>query len=411
MNIHKYKGETETEAMSAIKEELGPEALIISVKHIRPKGIFKLFKKAFVEITAAVDDRHISDVYEEKTLPKIQLDASSIQKNNEMIGKQSHQSTSELDAFKEFIEKYSKKQEENKDDIVELEKTVEIEHQIESKGEKNTDISENIGNIPMLQVIYEQLIQNEVEEKFVNVLMEGLVEYVQENETDIDDIVSIIYKRIVKNISNYDTIDVDSINKNVFFIGPTGVGKTTTIAKIASLFSLNFGKDVALITADTYRIAAVEQLRTYANILGIPIRAVYSEEEMMEAIEFFKDKELVLIDTAGRSYKNYEHQQELKMLLDTVKDKEVFLALSMATKYKDMLEMIKSYKAMAMFRVIFTKLDETSTYGNIFNICQETGVPLSYVTFGQNVPDDMSEINPHDIAKCLLGGETIGSSN
>jgi flagellar biosynthesis protein FlhF len=189
------------------------------------------------------------------------------------------------------------------------------------------------------------------------------------------------------------------------------VGKTTTIAKIASLFSLNYGKDVALITSDTYRIAAVEQLRTYANILGIPIKVVYSREEMMEAIDFFSDKELVLIDTAGRSYKNQEHQQELKELLEAVSDKEVFLALSVATKYKDMLKMVNIYKAMTEFRVIFTKLDETVSYGNIFNIRKATGVRLSYITFGQNVPDDISEINPHEIAKSLLGGGTFGSSN
>lgn len=409
MNIHKYKGQTEKEAMTAIKAELGPEALIVSVKHVRPKGVFKLFRKSFVEVTAAVDDRAISDNQIEGALPKINLNAALIQKNNKTMQEQKvDYEDSELDEFKRFIEKFSEKQEK----VIEKpeEKSIEIipetipEIQEEIKIDDPTDI-------PMLRVIYEQLLENEIDEKYANELMAGLVEYVYGNETNIDDIVSIIYKRIVKNMSDYDTIEINKMNKNIFFIGPTGVGKTTTIAKIASLFSLNYGKDVALITSDTYRIAAVEQLRTYANILGIPIKVVYSREEMMEAIDFFSDKELVLIDTAGRSYKNQEHQQELKELLEAVSDKEVFLALSVATKYKDMLKMVNIYKAMTEFRVIFTKLDETVSYGNIFNIRKATGVRLSYITFGQNVPDDISEINPHEIAKSLLGGGTFGSSN
>jgi flagellar biosynthesis protein FlhF len=405
VNIHKYKGQTEKEAMAAIKAELGPEALIVSVKHVRPKGFFKLFRKSFVEVTAAVDDRAISDDRIERTLPKISLNAASIQKNNKTMQDQKvDYEDSELDEFKRFIEKFSEKQEK----VIEkpAEKSIEVipETQEKIKIEDPTDI-------PMLRVIYEQLLENEIDEKYANELMTGLVEYVYGNETNIDDIVSIIYKRIVKNMSDYDTIEINKMNKNIFFIGPTGVGKTTTIAKIASLFSLNYGKDVALITSDTYRIAAVEQLRTYANILGIPIKVVYSTEEMMEAIDFFSDKELVLIDTAGRSYKNQEHQQELKELLETVSDKEVFLALSVATKYKDMLKMVNIYKAMTEFRVIFTKLDETVSYGNIFNIRKATGVRLSYITFGQNVPDDISEINPHEIAKSLLGGGTFGPGN
>jgi flagellar biosynthesis protein FlhF len=410
VNIHKYKGQTEKEAMTAIKAELGPEALIVSVKHVRPKGVFKLFRKSFVEVTAAIDDRAISDDRVERTLPKISLNAATIQKNNQtMLEQKVDYEDSELDEFKRFIEKFSEKQEK----VIEkpVEKSIEVIPDTQEETKIDETKIDDPTDIPMLRVIYEQLLENEIDEKYANELMVGLVEYVYGNETNIDDIVSIIYKRIVKNMSDYDTIEINKMNKNIFFIGPTGVGKTTTIAKIASLFSLNYGKDVALITSDTYRIAAVEQLRTYANILGIPIKVVYSTEEMMEAIDFFSDKELVLIDTAGRSYKNQEHQQELKELLEAVSDKEVFLALSVATKYKDMLKMVNIYKAMTEFRVIFTKLDETISYGNIFNIRKATGVRLSYITFGQNVPDDISEINPHEIAKSLLGGGTFGSGN
>ena len=188
------------------------------------------------------------------------------------------------------------------------------------------------------------------------------------------------------------------------FVGPTGVGKTTTIAKIASYFTLNLNKKVALITADTYRIAAVEQLRTYANILNIPIKVVYTAQELNEAIGFFKEKDIILVDTAGRSFNNNEHQDEIVELVNKIKEKEVFLVLSLTTKYKDLVSITKAYERIPEYKIVFTKLDETSSYGNILNIKRKTGVKLSYVTFGQNVPDDISELNPHVIAKKILGG-------
>ncbi|MFG6382633.1 MAG: DEAD/DEAH box helicase family protein, partial [Lachnospiraceae bacterium] len=196
--------------------------------------------------------------------------------------------------------------------------------------------------------------------------------------------------------------------KVVFFIGPTGVGKTTTIAKIASRFKVEKGKKVALFTADTYRIAAAEQLRTYANILDTPLNIIYSPQELKEELKKLEDYDLVLVDTSGFSHKNEEQRDETKELINKVPkeyEKEVYLVLSATTKYRDLIEIANMYKEHFQFRMIFTKLDETSCLGNILNMKLYTGADLSYLTSGQNVPDDIELFNTQKIVKLLLGGK------
>ena len=215
-----------------------------------------------------------------------------------------------------------------------------------------------------------------------------------------------MYQKIVLKLGQIHTIGGEGGAKYLFFIGPTGVGKTTTIAKIASMLKMDQKKKIALMTADTYRIAAVEQLTTYANILDIPLHVVYSPEEVKEAKERLKDYDIVLVDTAGRSYKNREQRDDLERLLNSVppQEREVFLVLSATTKYYDLLRITENYLQITDYALIFTKLDETSSIGNLLNIHMKTGAPLSYATFGQNVPDDISVIDPQNIAKQLLGG-------
>ena len=150
----------------------------------------------------------------------------------------------------------------------------------------------------------------------------------------------------------------------------------------------------------------MDQLRSYATILNIPLRVIYSETEIQEAIEEFKEYDIVLIDTAGRSHKNKEQRDDIERLLLSVPEdkREIYLVLSATTKYKDLVKITEAYSAIAKYNLIFTKLDETGGIGNIFNIKMLTDAPLSYTTFGQSVPDDISKINPQAIAKQLLGG-------
>ena len=221
----------------------------------------------------------------------------------------------------------------------------------------------------------------------------------------MNNILSSVYQKIVLKLGQTKTISYGSKKpKFIFFVGPTGVGKTTTIAKIASKFKIEEKAKIAFLTSDTYRIAAVEQLRTYANILGVPLKVVNSEDELKMARDEFIDYDLVFVDTAGRSHRSKEQRDDIEALIDSIpeNEREVYLVLSATTKYIDLIKITETYSDITDYNLLFTKLDETDTKGNILNLRMLTHAPLSYTTFGQNVPDDISEINVQDIAKHLL---------
>jgi len=189
--------------------------------------------------------------------------------------------------------------------------------------------------------------------------------------------------------------------KVVALIGPTGVGKTTTIAKLAANFALMQGKRVALITVDTYRIAAVEQLKTYSQIIGLPVSVAYSHAEIPKIMQQYEDYDLILIDTAGRSPQHTMQVGELKSLLDTVRC-ETHLVLSAQTKEQDMVDAIRRFSVVGVDRLIVSKLDETSSYGTLLNVVDQTGLPLSYITTGQKVPEDLETAEGGRLAEFIL---------
>ena len=209
------------------------------------------------------------------------------------------------------------------------------------------------------------------------------------------------YVRKAIRIANGITLYSDK-PKIVALIGPTGVGKTTTLAKIAAKFVLEEGAKVALITADTYRISAVEQLKTYSDILGLPLEIVYNPQALQEAIEKHRDKQLILLDTAGRSQYNAYQMKELSELLNIDADIEKHLVMSATTKTSDGLELLDNFSLCKPDRVIFTKVDETKTHGIILNILHRRKAALSYLTNGQSVPDDIEPASIEKLAELLL---------
>ncbi|NLJ91072.1 MAG: flagellar biosynthesis protein FlhF [Clostridiales bacterium] len=361
MIIKKYIGESETEAIMLAKEDLGKDAIVTNIKRISPKGIFKFFRKPSVEVTAAIDD--------EKPPSK------SYSSNNNL-------------SFEEKIQ-YIQNLLQNKDEEEPIAK------------DKEEVIEEN----QYKGLIFEQLLSNGLEEKYIkNILNESNLS----SDLSLEQTLAQVYQNIVFKLGETNKIDFEKGKcKYVFFVGPTGVGKTTTIAKIASCLSIYEGAKVGLLTLDTYRIAAVEQLRTYASILELPFNVAYSLEEFDNLKDEFTDFDLVLVDTAGMSHKNKEKQQELKDYINVVDEnnRDVFLVLSSTTKYEDLISIAKHYSSLIpKFSLIFTKLDETSNIGCILNLKLLTGANLSYVTTGQNVPDDILVIDTLTIAKQLLGG-------
>jgi len=189
----------------------------------------------------------------------------------------------------------------------------------------------------------------------------------------------------------------------VHFVGPTGVGKTTSIAKLAAEQSLKGGRKVGFITADTYRIAAVDQLRTYATILNLPLEVVFSPAEVTRAFKALADRELVFMDTAGRNFRNELYVSEVNSLLQSGERSETYLVLSLTGKFNDMSTVAEHFGKYGVQKALFTKQDETSTYGSIINLVLQQGIKPAYIAYGQTVPDDIKPFHVGSYIKQLLG--------
>jgi flagellar biosynthesis protein FlhF len=192
----------------------------------------------------------------------------------------------------------------------------------------------------------------------------------------------------------------------VALVGPTGVGKTTTIAKLAANFRLREKRRVGLITVDTYRIAAVEQLRTYADIIDLPMEIVATPREMHQAVARMADLDLILMDTAGRSPRDEVQIQELKSLLAEAAPNEVHLVLSSVASAKSLAKTAEQLSSVGTTALLLTKLDEAASLGSLLPLVRSCRLPLSYLTNGQNVPDDIAAADGARLARMILGMES-----
>ena len=418
MTINKFTGKTEEEAMEKVRKELGNAAVIMNVKVVKPKGFTGIFKSNTYEVTAAVEDEGFSNDAKTFAIPTPEPKAGSF----EAVADDAIILKDAFSAVNQVLEKQEKEPEEIKEPEPVLEKQLKeepkkeepkAEPKVEPKVEPPKEAKPSIDgdNHVFVKMLYNVLLENEVQEKYINQVLEDMDKVLRTSHS-LDNLLSNVYQKMVLKLGTPTKImPGEKKPKVVFFIGPTGVGKTTTIAKIASKFKVEEGKKVGLITADTYRMAAANQLQTYANILGVPLNVIYSADELLDTVKKqsreFSDLDVILVDTIGFSHKNDDQRSDTKKLVNAlggVYDSEVYLVLSATTKYKDLIEIADSYMEFAKFNLIFTKLDETKCLGNIYNLKCYTGAPLSYITVGQNVPDDIEILNAQKLVKQLLGG-------
>ena len=400
MIIKKYKAATEKDAILMAKEDLGPEAVVMNVKTTKRKGIMKLFKKNTVELTAAIDDnvaeKPAKENYSEDAQNAIEEKINSIAKLLEQQMMTVNDKSTEPNDEKEDSRG-------SRFDAIVSEDTKESVH-------SDTKASNPVIKNRVIELIYNQLIENEVNKEIADEII-GEMD-TENNNLPLDNILANVYQKIVLKLGEVKPLAVgEKKPKIVFFVGNTGVGKTTTMAKLASKFKLEEKLNIAMLSIDTYRIAAIEQIKTYANILNTPMEVVYTPEDIKKYVEKYSDCDLIFVDTAGHSHKNEEQKKNLKEMVDAVSDyeTEVFLVVSAVVKYKDLLDIAKTYDKLFDYKLIFTKLDETRASGSILNLKLDMGKTLSYATWGQNVPEDIGIIDPQIVAKSLLGGAGDGS--
>lgn len=358
MKVKRYEAATLEEVISKIKLDLGPEATIFHIKEIRQYQSFRLFLTRKIEVIAGVEDEN-----------GFSANAAKLQ----MI-------QHELREVKEFMK-----------DVL----------------QQNTD-SSKIRNLPLpLRQMQDRLIELEIDIEIVGQLISNLKERLTSKELNHPQALEeMLIRQIAQMIEVSGPITAKD-NKIIAFVGPTGVGKTTTIAKLAANFTLLEKKSVALITIDTYRIAAVEQLKTYAGIMGVPVEVVFSPNELIPVLRNHKDKDLILIDTAGRSHLNDLQMEELKKFVGQDGNIEVQLLISLTTKPKEIKEIFRRFEIARIHRIIFTKLDEVTNFGSLLSALVWARRPASYITIGQNVPEDIEVADSLKLARTIVSGSNL----
>ncbi len=406
MIIKKYTGKTEAEATELARKELGNSIVIMNVKEVKPKGIFSFLRSKLVEITVALEEEQ--EKYSAVRKENVPARKSENSSKENIVSEESKSIEEKLENLQNLL--VSRLKAEGSSDV---QSTTSLKDKDTSASKEQTEEMDAVDEkeneyLRFLKLLYNMMVDNEVDERYANQMMEGLDRTYKPGQT-YDQLLANVYQRLILKFGKSMGITPASQGpKVVLFIGPTGVGKTTTIAKLASRYSLEQQKKVAMLTTDTYRIAAAEQLRTYANILQVPFRVIYTEDELVTAVKDFYQCDYIFVDTTGHSHRNEEQNSNIQQLINCIKglvETQNFLVLSATTKYKDLLKIVDSYSEITEYELIFTKLDETYTLGNMLNMRLYTGKGIAYVTCGQNVPDDIESFDPQTIVKQLLGGK------
>jgi flagellar biosynthesis protein FlhF len=380
VRVKRFVGDNVADAMRKVKRELGAEAVILQTREFREGGFLGLFGKMRVEITAAFEEKPVTTrkkqvsnhEYMDAELPKVKPVPAAKEQSAEL--------QEEIMTMRQMLEK--------------------INNQMEGLGTQKGVW------LPSQQKWAEHLSNRGINQNMVELLINRLQLTLQPEEWADNSRVYAQLEANVRQICSQIGLIQPGIDKPriVALIGATGVGKTTTIGKLAAGFSIVDKRKVALITSDTFRVAAVEQLKTFGEIIGVSVEVVMNPAEMRQALDLHADKELIFIDTSGRSPHHDAHMSQLRAFLDKAQPDFTMLVMSATTQYADQLRIYQRFEDLTT-HLIFTKLDETESAGSILNILGQTTLPTAYLTSGQNVPDDIEAATPNLLARYILGEE------
>lgn len=367
MKMKKYTADTMVEAMKKVRADFGDDAVILSSSVIKSKGFLGLFQKKSVEVVAGFDEPILTKKQESNSFSK-QLPTLVEQKSDLELKK-------EMQEMKKMLQDMK-------------------------QSASFASFPENLS--PLISYLEKQRLSNDLIYQIGNEIFSRMK--VEKKDYSSEEQVTLAKSLLIKEYSALPFGGIAFTKKYINVLGPTGVGKTTTIAKIAARALLENKKKVGFITTDTYRIAAIEQLRTYANLLQAPVEIAYNSEDFKVAIKKMEDLDLIFIDTAGRNYKEIKFVEDVKQLIDFSLDMETFLVLSVTSKEEDMKAVIEKFKSFPIEKFIFTKVDETSSIGPMFNLMKQHQIGTAYFTDGQEVPEDITEATIESMINLLLAG-------
>jgi flagellar biosynthesis protein FlhF len=437
-----FEAKDDAEALRVAGERLGKDAVVLSSRSVKTGGFLGLFKKSVLLVSAGIFENDSKDVSKDK----IDIGDSPVERKERLA------------AFQKLLE-LRHATEMNAPLIAaalnsnQTNTTNSYVHPVPNMSLVRDTYQPSENRAPRPNIANSNTSFQEIRGE-VNILSEKLSSLVNrlndrsfmpepdESPEFLDDIYENIFKTLINNEMNPEhakTLIVEFQNskhegtfsdwlakkvnvasddpikavggKRIAFIGPTGVGKTTTIAKIATIFSLWEHKSVLLLTSDTFRIAAVEQLKTYAKILGIPTEIVFDPDGISEILEKYEKTDIILLDTAGRNQKDIRHIETFNSLFNAFKPDAVHLVLATNMKYSDMVDVVDKVSPLGVSHLLFTKLDETTSYGAIFDIADKIGKPLSFFTAGQNVPNDIEVASGEYLCKMVFNTKDVDKEN
>ncbi|MGN7939864.1 flagellar biosynthesis protein FlhF [Virgibacillus sp. 6R] len=374
MKVKKYIAPSMQEAMKKIRSEMGNDAVILNSKEVNTGGFFGLFTKKKIEVIAAMDpDVPSQQKPKKKPAPFINEQPKMMVENPQVIKQPNDDLVMEIKELKNMLQSIP------------------------------TTEQSNMYPEPLKEIL-EQMKNQEVHSRLRNEMMAKLLEfwYEQNGAATFQQLKEKQYEFFEAQLSDLSFGGISYQKKYINVIGPTGVGKTTTLAKLAAECVIEKRKKVAFITTDTFRIAAIDQLKTYAKILNVPIEVCYNLDDFKNAKEKLANYDYILIDTAGRNFLESQYVDDLQKIIDFNDEMETFLVLAATAKPSDMLAVYEQFSVIPINKLIFTKLDETSTRGPLLDVMIRTKKGIAYTTHGQNVPDDIEMATKERIVEQIL---------
>ena len=433
-----FEAKDDAEALRLAGERLGKDAVVLSTRPVKTGGFMGLFKKKVLLVSAGVFENNSKEISKDKSTS---LD-SAIEKRERLAAFQkllelrhaAEMNTPLIAPAQSISQSNYAATLPNMNIVKDTYQPSDNRMPAPSKANKNSAFQEIRGEVSMLSEKLSSIVKKLDEHSFAPVT--------QYEPVFSDEVYENIYRTLINNemrpdhakklINEYlnskheetfsdwlaQKINVASTDpilaaggKRIAFIGPTGVGKTTTIAKLATIFSLWEHKSVLLLTSDTFRIAAVEQLKTYAKILGIPTEVIFDPDGINDILEKYEKTDIILLDTAGRNQKDTRHIDAFSSLFNSFKPDAVHLVLSANMKHRDMLDVIDKFSPLDISHLVLTKLDETTSYGAILDVADKLGKPLSFFTAGQNVPNDIEVASGEYLCKMLFEAKNTDKVN